>query len=68
MEVFGKILKELRQEHKLSQTKLGELVGVSQDMISLYELGTSEPSQTTLIKIAKHFDITLDCLLGITEY
>lgn len=68
MDTFGKTLKELRCEQKISQTKLGEIVGVSQDMISLYERGTSEPSQETLIKIAKHFEVSTDYLLGIKEF
>ncbi len=68
METFGRILKELRTESKISQSKLGAEVGVSQDMISLYELGESQPNLSTLVKIAKYFNVTTDYLLGLEEY
>ena len=41
--VFGKILKQLRLENKISQRKLGEDLGVVNQTISFWESGSREP-------------------------
>ncbi len=62
---FGKILRDLRKEHKLTQTQLADKLCTTQDTISLWELGKSFPDIPTLIKICKIFDISSDYLLGL---
>lgn len=58
-------IKDLRNEHKITQTKLSELIGVTQSAIAKYESGENEPSIEVLIKIAKALNVTTDELLGI---
>lgn len=48
---YGIIIKNLRRKNKFSQTKLGQLVGVSKFAISSYELETAIPSIQTFIEI-----------------
>ncbi len=48
---YGIIIKNLRCKNKFSQTKLGQLVGVSKFAISSYELETAIPSIQTFIEI-----------------
>lgn len=62
--VFGKVLKELRIERKISQRKLGEDLGVVNQTISFWESGSREPDFDTLIKIAKYFNVSIGFLLG----
>jgi transcriptional regulator with XRE-family HTH domain len=50
-----------------TQTQLSEAIGVSQQMVSQYIHGISEPGCNTLVKIADYFDVSLDYLLGRTE-
>lgn len=57
-------IKELKQKHNLSQTQLAKIAGVSQRSISAYENGQSEPTESTLIKLANYFHLTLDELVG----
>lgn len=64
---FGNILKELRKEKKLTQTKLAEFLCTTQDTISLWELGKSYPDIPTLIKLSIFFDVTTDYLLGLEK-
>jgi len=61
-------LKELREEKGLSQTKLGEALGVDQTTISQYERGVREPNIQTIKKICDFFGVSADYLLGRTEY
>lgn len=61
---FGKVLKQLRLERKISQRKLGEELGVVNQTISSWEAGINEPSLDLLIQIAKYFNVNVSYLLG----
>ncbi len=63
---FGKKLKELRTNAKLTQAQLGELIGVTKSVISFYELQERSPSPDVLIKLSQVFHVTTDYLLGLT--
>ncbi|WP_238886356.1 helix-turn-helix domain-containing protein [Clostridium sp. YIM B02551] len=65
--MFGDRLKELREDKKMTQENLANYLGVSRQTISGYELETSEPSITNLIKISDMFNVSLDYLLGRTK-
>ena len=53
-------LKFLREIHKLTQTELADKLGISRLNYNRYELEKVEPDLTTLIKIAKFYNVTLD--------
>lgn len=55
------------QTPKMSQEKLGQLVGVGRTTVAMWEGGRSEPDNTTLIKLAEIFDVSADYLLGRTD-
>ncbi|MFU0825977.1 MAG: HTH cro/C1-type domain-containing protein [Lachnoclostridium sp.] len=63
---FGSNLEKLRKERKISQSKLGNALGITQQMISSYEKNISSPNIETLIKIADYFQISIDRLVGHT--
>ena len=62
---IGQVIKELRKERKMTQTELADLLYVSQDTISLWELGKSLPDIENLVKLTKIFKVTADYILGI---
>lgn len=39
--VFGKRIKQLRKQHRLTQSELGEMVGLTQQSITAWETGGS---------------------------
>lgn len=65
--VFGERLKELREEHDVSQMELSKATGLSQSAIARWELSKSEPTVSALIILAKYFDESVDYLIGLTE-
>ena len=65
---FAQRLKELRTENNLTQTQIAAKLGIRQQSYTRYENGTGEPSLDTLIAIAKLFNVSVDYLLGLTEY
>ena len=53
-------IKELRDERKLKQQELADLVGVSRQTIYFLEKGSYNPSLTLSLKIAEIFDKTIE--------
>ena len=60
---IGKSINKLRTNANLSQEQFAELFGVSRQSVQKWESGNSLPELDKLIKIAKHFDITIDSLV-----
>lgn len=61
---FGKNLEIIRKERKISQSKLGSALGITQQMISSYEKDVSSPNIESLVKIADFFQVSIDSLIG----
>lgn len=61
---FGEILAELRQDKRLTQRQLGEIIFVSAGTISNYENGANYPDVPKLISLAEYFEVSVDYLLG----
>ena len=68
MNIIAERIKEVRTDHKLSQSAFGEILEVSQDTVSLWENGKSLPALEYLITLCKHFSVSADYILGLTEY
>ena len=60
---LGETLKELRTERNMTQEFVAESLGVSRQAVSKWENGTSEPSTTNLIAIAKLYETAPEELL-----
>lgn len=63
---FKDNLKSLRMEAGIGQVELARKIGVSKGIISLWENGLREPNMTSLILLAKFFNVTIDFLVGLT--
>jgi len=58
-----------RSQNGFSQEKVAELVGVSRQAVTKWELNQSAPSTANLITLAEIFKITLDDLVsGVNQY
>ncbi len=66
-EFFCERLKDLRNEKGLGQIALAEKLGVGKSVISLWELGKCEPKLSSLVAMAKFFDVTIDYLAGLED-
>jgi transcriptional regulator with XRE-family HTH domain len=64
---FNVRLKQLRQKHKLTQSELADILGLKPTAISNYESKRNEPSFDKLIALSKHFDVSCDYLLGVSD-
>ena len=52
---FGELLKELRQQHNISQMELAEKTGISQSAIAKWEQQKTEPTASALITLSVFF-------------
>ena len=67
MQILAKRLKGLREERRIYQRELAELLGMSFRGYQNYETGQSEPKLATLIAIADYYQVAIDYLVGRTD-
>ena len=61
-------LRDLRKEKGETQREASYAIGITETMLSKYELGTeSNPTVSTLQAIAGHYGVTVGYLLGETD-
>ena len=60
-------LRDLREDHDLSQRKLAEMIGMSQTGYSKYETGENDIPTNILIKLSRLYKVSIDYLLGETN-
>lgn len=63
MSFFGTNIKKIRQVKGLSQKAFADLFDLNRGVISSYEEGRAEPKIETILKVANHFNLTIDKLL-----
>ena len=64
---FPKRLKELRLAHGETQRDLANAIEVGRTTISEYESGKIVPKQEGLLRIANHFNVSVDYLTGVSN-
>ena len=60
---LGKKLINLRKQEKLTQEKFAEIIGVTRQTVSNWELNSTKPDLTQITKISKLFHVSIDELL-----
>jgi len=64
---FAPIIKQLREENKITQTELAAKLGITNSVVSSYESGVKQPSHETIVKLAEYFHVTVDFLYGLEK-
>lgn len=67
MATLSNRIRSLRQEHGLTQDELGKLFGIVKSTVSLYENGKSVPNDQIKTEMCRHFNVSMDYLLGLTD-
>ena len=65
--MYGKILRELRTEKKLTQQQFADIFNISQKSVSKYETEQLDLSTDLIIKICRYFKVSADYLLGLED-
>lgn len=64
---YVKIIRDLREDHDLTQAQVAEFLGTSQTMYARYERGANELPIRHLLKLCELYKISADYILGIKD-
>lgn len=65
--IFSQTLRRLREQHKMTQKALGDILGLDPTCVSLWEKGNHLPSLATIFSLVKIFRCDFNTLLSGTE-
>lgn len=65
--IVGERLRDLRKARAYSRRQLAELLDIGEANIQRYEAGESDATSENVLKIARHFNVSTDYLLGLTD-
>lgn len=60
-------IRELREDNDLNQSQIAEILNVSQSTYSRYECGYLDVPSEVLIALSKHYNVSVDYILGLTD-
>ena len=60
-------IRDLREDHDLTQKQIAQMLGMSQTGYSKYETGENDIPTQVLIKLADYYQTSIDYLLGRTN-
>lgn len=60
-------IRDLRQDHDLTQAQVAQMLGMSQTGYSKYETGENDIPTAVLIRLAEYYHTSIDYLLGRTK-
>ena len=60
-------IRDLREDHDLTQKELAKYLNCSQQVYSNYELGQRDIPTDILIKLANFYKVSTDYILGISD-
>lgn len=63
-EGYMKIIRDLREDHDMTQEQVAEYLGTSQTMYARYERGASELPIRHLLKLCDLYHVSADYILG----
>jgi transcriptional regulator with XRE-family HTH domain len=60
-------LRDMREDHDLSQADIAKLLQTTQEQVSKYETGKQMMGVDKYIKLARFYNVSLDYLTGIID-
>ncbi|MBQ6420672.1 MAG: helix-turn-helix transcriptional regulator [Clostridia bacterium] len=67
MKEYQEIIRELREDHDLSQRDIAKLLGTTQQVYSRYEKGINEMPVRHIITLCKFYKVSADYILGLSN-
>lgn len=66
--IFANRLRMLRREHNMTQKQLAGLLGIHSLRVTAWELAQREAKYVYLLQIAEIFGVSVDYLLGYSDW
>ena len=67
MQAYCKRIRELREDHDMTQQKVAEYLGTSQTMYARYERGANEMPIRHLVSLCRLYQVTADYILVLSD-
>lgn len=67
MKKCNEMIRDLREDHDLNQTQVANLLHIGQRTYSDYELGNTRIPLDSIIILAKHYDVDLNYICGVSK-
>jgi len=64
---YVKIIRDLREDHNLTQQEIADVLGTSQTMYARYERGANELPVHHLVKLCEYYRVSADYILGLSD-
>lgn len=65
--IYIRRIRDLREDHDLTQKDVADILGTSQTMYARYERGANELPIRHLLSLCKLYNVSADYILGLTE-
>jgi transcriptional regulator with XRE-family HTH domain len=66
-EALGRRIATLRKDKEITQVQLAEMLGISQPVISQYELGRLRPPHDFILRFAEALHVSTDLIFGLQK-
>lgn len=67
MDNYYRRLRDLREDHDLSQQKIADMLSMKQPQYNRYERGLRDIPTDVLIRIARFYGVSTDYILELTD-
>ncbi len=64
---YVKRMRDLREDHDLTQQEVADILGTSQTMYARYERGANELPIHHLLTLCEYYKVSADYLLGLSD-
>jgi len=64
---YIKRIRDLREDHDLTQQQVADILGTSQTMYARYERGANELPIHHLLALCKYYGVSADYILGLND-
>ena len=61
-------IRDLREDHDLTQQQLADAIGITQRKYSYLETGTQQLTDEILVKLSRYYNVSIDYLLMQTSH
>lgn len=67
MQVYQIRIRQLREDHDLSQAQVADKLGIRQNVYSRYETGKNDMKPFQILELCKIYNVSADYILGLPE-
>lgn len=67
MKAYNERMRDLREDHDLTQKVVAESLGITQQVYSRYEKGINEMPNRHLIALCRFYKVSSDYILGLND-